>query len=126
MLTVVWNPHGFHVIKVLPRGCKWTSQYHIDNILPEICALHIAGDRRKIVIHADNASPHVSTRVKQYMEERGLRTAPYPPYSPDLASSDFFLFGYVKRALQGSEFQTVEELQACIDTNGEYVDEELF
>jgi hypothetical protein len=36
MLTVVWNPHGFHVIKVLPRGCKWTSQCYIDNILPEI------------------------------------------------------------------------------------------
>jgi hypothetical protein len=46
------------------------------------------------------------------MEENGLRTAPHPPYSPDLAPSDFFLFGYVKRALQGSEFQTVEELLA--------------
>jgi transposase len=149
MLPVVWNQHEFRVIKVLPRGCKWTSQYYIDNILPEICALHITGDRRKSVIHADNASPHVSTRVKQYMEEHGPRTAPYPPYSPDLAPSDFFLFGYIKRALQGSEFQSVEELlaavagilnaiatetlistfhkwikrlQICIDTDGEYVE----
>jgi hypothetical protein len=149
MLPVVWNPHGFHVIKVLPRGWKWTSQYYIDNILPEICALHIAGDRRKLGMHADNVRPHVSTNVKQYMEENGLRTAPRPPYSPDLAPSDFFLFGDVKRALQGSEVQTVEELlaavvgilhaiptetlistfhewirrlQTCIDTDGEYVE----
>jgi hypothetical protein len=83
------------------------------------------------------------------MEEHGLGTAPYPAYSPDLAPSDFFLFGYVRRALQGSEFQTVEEplaavvgilnatptktlistfhewirrLQTCIDTDGEYVE----
>jgi hypothetical protein len=83
------------------------------------------------------------------MEEHGLRMAPHPPYSPDLAPSDFFLFGYVKRALQGSEFQTVEKLlaagvtilnaipaetliitfhewirrlQTCIDTDGEYVE----
>jgi hypothetical protein len=104
MLTVVWNPHGFHVIKVLPRGCKWTSQYCIDNILPEICAHHIAGDRRKLVIHPDNARSHVSIRVKQYMEEHGLRTALHPPYSPDQALSDFFLFGYVKRALDFDPF----------------------
>jgi histone-lysine N-methyltransferase SETMAR len=100
MLTVVWNPDGFHVIKVLPRGWKLTSQYYIDNILSEICALHIAGDRNKLVIHADNVRPHVSTRVKEYMEEDGLRTAPHPPYFPDLAPSDFFLFCYVKRVFQ--------------------------
>jgi histone-lysine N-methyltransferase SETMAR len=149
MLTVVWNPHGFPVIKVLPRGCKWTSQYYIDNILPEICALHIAGGRNKFIMHADNVRPHVSTRVKQEMEKHGLRAAPHPPYFPDRAPSDFFLFDYVERALQGSEFQTVEELlasvvgilnaiptetlmstfhewirrpQTCIDTDREYVE----
>jgi transposase len=114
LLAVVWNPHEFSVIKVLPRGCKWTSQYYIDDILLEIGALPIAGDRNKPVIHADNAKPHVSTRVKQYMEDHRLRTAPRAPYSPDLAPSNFFLFGYVKRALQGSEFQTVEELLAAV------------
>jgi hypothetical protein len=153
MPAVVWNPHRFHVIKALPRGCNWTSQYYIDNILPEIRALHIAADRRKLVIHADNASPRVSTRVKQYMEEYGLSTAPHPSYSPDRAPSDFFLFGYVTRTLQKWEFQTVEELlatvvgifnaiptetmsrtfhewirrlQTWIDTDGEYVESGLF
>jgi hypothetical protein len=66
------------------------------------------------MIRADNASPHVSTGVRQEMEEHGLRTAPHPPYSPDLAPSDFFLFGYIKRALQGSEVQTLEELLAVV------------
>jgi hypothetical protein len=149
MLSVVCNPHGFHVIGVLPKGCKYTSQSSIDNILAEICALHTAGDRNKLVIHADDARAHVSARVKQDMEEHGLRTAPHPSYSPVLAPSAFFLFGYVKRAIQGSEFQTVEELlaavvgilnavpaetlisafhkwirrpQTCIDTDGEYVE----
>jgi hypothetical protein len=83
------------------------------------------------------------------MEEHGLRTAPHPPYSPHQAPRDFFLFGYVKRALQGSEFQTVEgllaalvgiwnaiptetlistfhewirRLQTCIDPDGEYIE----
>jgi hypothetical protein len=44
------------------------------------------------------------------MEYHSLRTAPHPPHSPDRAPSDFLLFGYVKRALNGSNFQNVEEL----------------
>jgi hypothetical protein len=87
---------------------------YLDKILPEICALHIAGDRRKLVIHAANTRRDVSTRVKQYLEEHSLKTAPHPLYSPDRAPSDFFLFGSVKRALQGSEFQSVEELLAAV------------
>jgi histone-lysine N-methyltransferase SETMAR len=152
MLTVVRNPHGFHVVKVLPRGCKWTNQYDIDNILPEICALHFAGDRRKLFVHADNARSHVPTRLKQHMEDHSLRTASHPPYSSDLAPSDFFLFGYHKRTLQRSEFQSVEDLleavvrilnatstdtligkfhewikrlQACIENDRDYVEERL-
>jgi histone-lysine N-methyltransferase SETMAR len=44
------------------------------------------------------------------MDENSLRSAPHPPYSPDLAPSDSFLFGHVAGMLQGAEFQTAEEL----------------
>jgi hypothetical protein len=29
MLTVVWNPIGFHVLKALPKGHKFNAQYYI-------------------------------------------------------------------------------------------------
>jgi hypothetical protein len=90
-LTLVWNPHGFQAVQALPRGCQWTSQYEIGNILPEICALHFAGDRRRLVLHADDPVPHVSTRVKPHLEDISLRTALHPSYSPDRAPSNFFL-----------------------------------
>jgi hypothetical protein len=48
------------------------------------------------------------------MQDHRLRTAPHPPYSSDIAPSDFFFVDYVQRALQGSEFQTVEEFLAAI------------
>jgi hypothetical protein len=90
MLTLVWNPHGFHLVSLLPREQKWTIQYYTDHILPEICALRDARDRRKSVIHANNARLHVAKRVKQYLQDNNLKSAPYPPYSQDLAPSDFF------------------------------------
>jgi transposase len=65
-------------------------------------------------VHADNSGRHVSTKVKQSMKDHSLRTAPHPPYSPDLAPSDFFLFGYVKRALQRSKFQSADEVLKAV------------
>jgi histone-lysine N-methyltransferase SETMAR len=116
MLTVVWNPHGFHLVSVLPKGQKWTSQFYIDHILPEICTLREPGTQRKVVVHADNAKPHVAKRVKQFMDDNGLRTASHPLYSPDLAPSDFFLFGHVKTALRGTVFENAEELLEAVTT----------
>jgi hypothetical protein len=136
-------------VNILPKGQKWTSQYYIDHILPEIGNLRDARDRRKLVVHADNVKPHVAKRVKQYLDENGLRRASHPRYCPDLAPGDCFLFGHVKRMLQGTEFQTAEELleaaaqilsdiplerlmatlhqymnrlQACLDGHGENVE----
>jgi hypothetical protein len=35
-----------------------------------------------------------------------MKPAPHSPYSPDLAPSDFFLFGYVKEKLMGYRAET--------------------
>jgi hypothetical protein len=37
----------------------------------------------------------------RYIEACGMVRAPHPPYSRDLAPSDFFLFSYFKSMLQG-------------------------
>ncbi|UYV65522.1 hypothetical protein LAZ67_3004586 [Cordylochernes scorpioides] len=37
--------------------------------------------------------------------------SPNPPYSPDLAPCDFFLFGKLKKKLKGRKFQSIEEIK---------------
>jgi hypothetical protein len=39
-----------------------------------------------------------------------MEQAPHPPYSPDLAPSDFYLFGYLKDRLQGQHFEDGDQL----------------
>jgi hypothetical protein len=56
--------------------------------------------------------------MSHFCEENELRFTPHPPYSPDLAPSDFFLFCYAKERLKGMEFPSYEEL---FDTIGEVV-----
>ena len=40
----------------------------------------------------------------------GINTVPYPPYSPDLAPCDFWLFP----KLRGCRYETVEEMKEAV------------
>jgi len=40
-----------------------------------------------------------------------MTVVPEPPYSPDVAPADFFLFPQLKSSLKGCRFQTIEEIE---------------
>ena len=54
---------------------------------------------------------HNSKMTREKTEELGFKRAPHPPYSPDIAPSDFFLFGYVKEKLKGYKFKSRDDLK---------------
>ncbi|GFV43290.1 histone-lysine N-methyltransferase SETMAR [Trichonephila clavipes] len=58
----------------------------IDQKWPELAK------RKSFVIHQDNARPHTSVVTRQNLCELGWEVLKYPPYSPDLAPSDYHLF----------------------------------
>jgi hypothetical protein len=43
-----------------------------------------------------------------------MRMATHPLYSPDLAPSDFYLFGHVKSLSRGESFETEEDLFSAV------------
>ncbi|GFT82535.1 histone-lysine N-methyltransferase SETMAR [Trichonephila clavipes] len=47
--------------------------------------------RRSVVFHQENARPHTSVVTRQKLWELGWEVLMHPPYSPDLAPSDFHL-----------------------------------
>jgi hypothetical protein len=53
-------------------------------------------------LHIDNAlSLHNSALSFHKIGELGFTRLPQPPYSFDLSLCDFFLFGYLKKELEG-------------------------
>jgi hypothetical protein len=61
IITIVWNSAGFQVIRVLPKGCKFTSSYYPSEILEPLSEWRsgqadAAGGT--LIVHADNARPH--------------------------------------------------------------------
>ena len=53
----------------------------------------------ELFLHLDNARVHNSRESTGYLHELPFIKLPHPPYSPDIAPCDFFLFGYLKRKL---------------------------
>jgi transposase len=60
-----------------------------------------------------NAPSHTSFAVREFLAQNKITTPPHPPYSPDLAPCDFFLFPKLKTHLKGHNFGTVENVQAA-------------
>jgi histone-lysine N-methyltransferase SETMAR len=151
MLTIVWNPTGFHLINVLPNGIKFNSPC-VPNIfvpLPEWRKTQVGGSDRKWIVHADKTGLHTAKVNLEFLKHNRIKRASHPRYSPDLAPSDFYLFGCIKQFLPGHEFPDrealleavrhilegiekvsldqvfltrMERLERCIKTNGEYVE----
>ena len=44
----------------------------------------------------------------------GIKTVPHPPYSPDLAPCDFWLFPKLKEKLRGCRYETIEEMKEAV------------
>ncbi|KAI6651243.1 Mariner transposase [Oopsacas minuta] len=65
---------------------------------------------RGILLHHDNASSHTPLRTREFLENYRIGTLPHPPYSPDLAPCDFWLFPKLKDQLRGRRFFSNEEL----------------
>ena len=70
-------------------------------------ALFKSGHRH---FHRDNAPVRDTILVTYYLTEMGIKTVPQPPYSPDLAPCDFWLFP----KLRGCRYETIEEMKEAV------------
>ena len=67
--------------------------------------------KKKILLYDDNATSHTSNIAQTEKHDFGFESLPHPPYSPDLAPSDYYLFPNPKRWLCDRCFQLNEEVE---------------
>lgn len=104
MISVIWSVTGIKSVTMLGRNQKFNSKFFSDTVLDNL-SKNIS--TKGYYLHMDNAKPHI---VPQKLKELGIIRLEHPPYSPDIAPSDFFLFGYLKNMLQGYEFDDEKQL----------------
>jgi len=76
----------------------------------------------KILLH-DNAPAHRTTATKKVLAGLGWEILPHPPYSPDLAPSDYHIFASMGHALSEQRFANFQQVSNWIEnwfrSNGE-------
>jgi histone-lysine N-methyltransferase SETMAR len=117
MATVFWDSEGILLIEWLPQGETINSNYYID-VLQKLREA-IKSNRRvklskKILLHHDNARPHTSAMTTAAVRRLGFQVLPHPAYSPDLAPSDYWLFGPMKNALRGKRYANLAGLASAV------------
>ncbi|UYV75991.1 hypothetical protein LAZ67_13002040 [Cordylochernes scorpioides] len=65
------------------------------------------------LLHHDNAPAHTSLLVRDFLAKNNTLMIPQPPYSPDLAPCDFFLFPKLKRPMKGRRYATLDEIKTA-------------
>ena len=58
----------------------------------------------KVILQHDNARPHVAKLVKTYLETLKWEVLRHPPYSLDIATSDYYLFWLMAHGLADQQF----------------------
>ena len=139
LLTVFFDYRGVVHQEFLPQGRTVNKEYYLEVMRrlretirkkrPELWK------NNSWILHHDNAPAHSSLLVRDFLAETNTTVMPQPPYSPDLAPSDFFLFPKLKKPMK----EPLKELKAipqndyqkcfddwkkrwheCIISNGDY------
>ena len=119
MLSVWWDFKGIVFFELLPDNTTINSEvycHQLDKLndslkqkRPELI------NRKGVVFHQDNARPHTSLVTRQKLLQLGWDILPHPPYSPDLAPSDYYLFRSLQNFLDGKTFISNEEVKNHLD-----------
>lgn len=104
MFCVFFMTNGPVLIHQVPRGQSINGTYYQKNCLEplveRIKSKRPSKGTHGIKLHFDNAPPHKTSIVNNYLAEHSIAIMPHPVYSPDLAPCDFWLFGYLKQQLK--------------------------
>lgn len=149
MFSIFFKSNGVVHVTYLESGKTIDNERYLNDCLKPLVKainkLRPSCGTKNLKFHHDNARPHVHSSVKSYLEGENFIIMDHPPYSPDLAPCDFWLFDYIKQRLDSQkdvkslakaitaivdsipkeEFiktfeKWVERIQLCIKNKGHY------
>ena len=118
MICVWWDCEGVIHYEMLEKNQTVNAELYIQ----QMWRLKEAIQRKRpnlmrhgVLLQHDNARPHISKLTKAAIQEIGWEILPHPPYSPDLAPTDFHLFRSLSNNLRDVSFNDNEELKMWLD-----------
>ena len=82
--------------------------------------------KKKPLFQRNNAPVHKSMKTMVKLNDLRFELLSHPPYSPDLAALDFYLFADFKKMLQGKRFSSDDEVIAVTEAYFEAKDKSFY
>ena len=118
LLTIFWDSQEVILEHYLERGATVNSVRYSEVLSTELKPA-IRTKRRgllssgALLLH-DNARPRTAIHTLQTLVKLDFTVLEHPAYSPDLAPSDYHLFGPLKNALRGHRFTLDEGVKKAV------------
>ncbi|XP_063387674.1 histone-lysine N-methyltransferase SETMAR-like [Cydia fagiglandana] len=114
MCTIFWDCHGILMVdfKEIINSEYYASLIH--KLRASIKEKRRGKLAKGVLLLHDNAPVHTAFVAKAAVRECGFTEVDHPPYSPDMAPSDYFLLPNLKRDLRGKKFFNDEDLEAAV------------
>jgi len=109
MLSVWWGVKGIIHWELLSTNCTITADLYCEQLDRVAAKLHKKQDR--IYFLHDNARPRIAKSTREKLLKLGWVTVPHPPYSPDLAPTDYHLFRSLSNHLREKKFNDENDLK---------------
>ena len=112
LASVFWEEQGILFIDYLEKGRTINSKYYIAllvHLKEEIAKKTATNEEEKMLFHQNKTLCHKLIAKIAKLHESHFELLPHPPYSPDLAPSNYWLFADLKRMLLKKRFRSNEE-----------------
>ena len=109
MLSVWWSVRGIIHWEILPDGCTITADLYCQQL--NRVAAKLKGKHDRIYFLHDNARPHVAKSTRQKLLSLGEITISHPPYSPDLAPTDYHMYRSLSNYLREKKFNDESQIK---------------
>jgi len=121
MLCIWWDQLGVVYYELLKPNETITGALYRTQLMRLSRALkekraHYYSRHDKVILLHDNARPHVAAPVKTYLETLNWEVLSHPPYSPDIAPSDYYLFRSMAHGLSEQHFTSYEDTKNWVDS----------
>jgi len=113
MATIFWDSEGVLYVDFLTQRRTINAEYY-SALLEGPVKTAIRKKRKRgqtsVSFLQDNVRPHVAAHTMDTIHKLKWKVLSHPPYSPDLAPSDYHLFGPLKEHRRGKRFRNNEEM----------------
>ena len=119
LASILRNQDGTLLNDYLPKGQTIYVEYcsallvQLKDILKEKRRGKVT---KEVLLLHDNAPAHRAHAAQKKLAYLGFQCLDHPPYSPDLAPSDYRLFPGLKKQMQGRHFSSDTEVMAPAET----------